>query len=44
MKGADAITLGIGMTNFHSVDEYIEVADLQNMARYVEAIIAEYAG
>lgn len=43
-KGADAITLGIGMTNFHSVDEYIEVADLQNMARYVEAIIAEYAG
>lgn len=42
-KGADAITLGIGMTNFHSVDEYIEVADLQNMARYVEAIIAEYA-
>lgn len=43
-KGADAITLGIGMTNFHSVDEYIEVVDLQNMARYVEAIIAEYAG
>lgn len=42
-KGADAITLGIGMTNFHSVDEYIEVADLQNMARYVEAIIEEYA-
>lgn len=42
-KGADAITLGIGMTNFHSVDEYIEVVDLQNMARYVEAIIAEYA-
>ncbi|MEC4176820.1 M20/M25/M40 family metallo-hydrolase [Adlercreutzia sp. R7] len=42
-KGADAITLGIGMTNFHSVDEYIEVADLRNMARYVEAIIAEYA-
>ncbi len=42
-KGADAITLGIGMANFHSIDEYIEVADLQNMARYVEAIIAEYA-
>lgn len=42
-KGADAITLGIGMTNFHSIDEYIEVADLRNMARYVEAIIAEYA-
>ncbi|MEC4271664.1 M20/M25/M40 family metallo-hydrolase [Adlercreutzia sp. R25] len=42
-KGADAITLGIGMANFHSVDEYILVEDLQNMARYVEAIIAEYA-
>ena len=42
-KGADAITLGIGMTNFHSVDEYIEVAHLGDMARYVEAIIAEYA-
>lgn len=43
-KGADAITLGIGMTNFHSVDEYILVEDLEAMARYVEAIIAEYAG
>ncbi len=42
-KGADAITLGIGMTNFHTPDEYILVEDLQNMARYVEAIIAEYA-
>lgn len=42
-KGADAITLGIGMTNFHSVDEYILVEDLEAMARYVEAIIAEYA-
>lgn len=42
-KGADAITLGIGMTNVHSADEYIELADLRNMARYVEAIIAEYA-
>lgn len=41
-KGADAITLGIGMTNFHSVDEYILVEDLEAMARYVEAIIAEY--
>lgn len=42
-KGADAITLGIGMTNFHSIDEYIEVADLQAMARYVEAIVKGYA-
>ena len=42
-KGADAITLGIGMTNFHSIDEYIEVADLQAMARYVEAVVKGYA-
>lgn len=42
-KGADAITLGIGMTNFHTPDEYILVEDLQHMARYVEALIAEYA-
>lgn len=42
-KGADAITLGVGMANFHSTDEYIELADLRAMARYVEAIIAEYA-
>ena len=31
------------MTNFHSIDEYIEVADLQAMARYVEAIVKGYA-
>ncbi|MDO4289766.1 MAG: M20/M25/M40 family metallo-hydrolase, partial [Eggerthellaceae bacterium] len=42
-KGACAVTLGIGMTNFHSVDEYIAVRDLEGAARYVEAIIAEYA-
>ena len=42
-KGACAVTLGIGMTNFHSVDEYIAGRDLEDAARYVEAIIAEYA-
>lgn len=42
-KGAKAITLGIGMTNFHSVDEYIRVQDLEDSARFVSAIIREYA-
>ncbi|WP_172134979.1 M20/M25/M40 family metallo-hydrolase [Adlercreutzia sp. ZJ473] len=42
-KGACAITLGIGMTNFHTCDEHIAVRDLEGSARYVEAIIAEYA-
>lgn len=42
-KGADAVTLGIGMANFHTCDECIKVEDLQNAARFVEAIIAEYA-
>lgn len=42
-RGFEAITLGVGMTNFHSTDEYIAVRDLENSARYVEAIIAEYA-
>ncbi|WP_165049754.1 MULTISPECIES: M20/M25/M40 family metallo-hydrolase [unclassified Adlercreutzia] len=42
-KGACAITLGIGMTNFHTCDEHITVRDLEGSARYVEAVIAEYA-
>lgn len=43
-KGAQAITLGIGMTNFHTADEYITVTDLENTARLCESIIATYAG
>ncbi|MEG2369436.1 MAG: M20/M25/M40 family metallo-hydrolase [Raoultibacter sp.] len=42
-KGARAITLGIGMTSFHSCDEYISIADLEGSARFVEAIIAVFA-
>ncbi len=41
-KGFDALTLGIGMTNFHSTDEWISLIDLIDDARLVEAIIAEY--
>lgn len=41
-KGARAITLGIGMTNFHSTDEHISIQDLNDTARFIEAIIAVY--
>lgn len=40
-RGARAITLGTGMTNFHTTDEHISVADLQGVALLVEALIAE---
>ncbi len=41
--GVDAITLGIGMTNFHAVTEFIKVQDLLDDARLVEALIRECA-
>lgn len=40
--GVNAITLGIGMTNFHSTNEFIKVQDLIDDARLVHALIAEY--
>lgn len=43
-KGAKAITLGIGMTAFHSLDEHIAVADIEGTERLIEAIVAEFAG
>lgn len=42
--GVDAVCIGMGMTLYHTCDEYIKVADLEGSARLVEAIIAEYAG
>ncbi|MEF9925416.1 MAG: M20/M25/M40 family metallo-hydrolase [Raoultibacter sp.] len=42
-KGAKAITLGIGMTAFHSCDEYISIADLEGSARFIESIIKTMA-
>ncbi len=41
--GAQAITLGIGMTDFHATTEHIAVTDLVGTERLVEAIIAEFA-
>lgn len=42
IKGLKPVTVGIGMTNFHSLDEYILVSDLENSARYAEAIIKSF--
>lgn len=42
-KGARAITLGIGMTDIHSEEEYIAVRDVEGCARLVEVLIALYA-
>lgn len=38
-RGVRAITLGIGMTGFHSVDEHISVADLEGTARLAEELV-----
>lgn len=38
-RGMRAITLGIGMTSFHSVDEHISLADLEGTARLAEALV-----
>ena len=42
IKGLKPVTVGIGMTNFHSLDEYILVSDLEDSARYAEAIIKSF--
>ena len=41
-QGAKAITLGIGMSAFHSKSEYIALKDLEDSARLVEATIASF--
>lgn len=42
-RGVRAVTMGVGMTAFHSPDEHITVEDLENTARLVEALIKEGA-
>ncbi len=37
------MTLGVGMTAFHSPKEHISVADLEGTARLVEALVKEGA-
>ncbi len=41
-QGLRAITLGTGMTNFHSTDEHILLDDLYGCARFAESIITVY--
>ena len=42
-RGVRAVTLGVGMTAFHSPEEHISVADLEGAARLVEALVREGA-
>lgn len=42
-KGAEAITLSIGMASFHCTDEYISIEHLNQTAQFAESIIATYA-
>lgn len=42
-KGLKPVTVGVGMTNFHSLDEHITVKDLEDAARYVKAILLTMA-
>lgn len=46
-KGANSLVIGTGMANYHTTDEYIKLEDLQNTARFIEAIayrVCEKAG
>lgn len=38
-RGVRAITLGTGMTNFHTTEEHISVRDLEGIARLVEELV-----
>ena len=40
-KGINTVNLGIGMTNVHSVNEYIEIQDLVDSAKLLVEIIKE---
>lgn len=40
-RGIEAITLGIGMTNFHTLDEYITIEDLEGITRLAKELIRE---
>lgn len=43
VRGVRPITVSIGMTNFHTPDEFIKLKDLEDSARFAEAIIYEAA-
>ena len=37
-KGANSLVIGTGMTNYHTTDECIKIVDLENTARFIEAV------
>lgn len=41
--GVDPLVVSTGMTKFHSVDECLKVADLENTARLAIALVREGA-
>ncbi len=43
-KGINTINLGIGMAEVHSVEEYIEISDLENMSMLLVEIVKELSG
>lgn len=43
LRGVRPITVSIGMTDFHTPGEHITVEDLENSARFAEAVIYESA-
>jgi tripeptide aminopeptidase len=43
-KGAKAIPIASGMTDFHSLEESLSVADLQDCALFIEEILARVGG
>lgn len=43
VRGVPAITLGIGMTNYHALDEFIAVRDLEDSARLAEQLLRQAA-
>lgn len=42
-KGAKALALGTGMTDFHSTSEHVTIKDLDECSEYVYRILAQYA-
>ena len=43
-RGVRAVTLGIGMASFHSIDEHIAIADLEGTARLAEELVRQATG
>jgi tripeptide aminopeptidase len=41
-RGISSITLGIGMEDYHGLDEKIAVGDLEDNTRFIEAIISAF--